>query len=272
MVSRICGSPPFPARRLPCLTGPFGRTALDPHPCRTTAVVGEGADAVGASEDFVEAVGQFCEGNIRVDVLGDIEGGFHGQRQPRDDAECAQSDDHSWEAVRVALPAHFGQFTVGADEFERSHSRSEAFLGIAGAMRGRRDAARHRNMRQRREIGQSGTGFMEDGGHFSVAKAGADGHGGALRVLRVHFDQPRQTLQPHQVAAGIGDSVEGVAAAQRPYTGRRSDDVLQLLDRSGAMDALGTEDGVSGPVLYRCARCEHAPSREFLGAWFTGRL
>ncbi len=63
--------------------------------------VGEDADAVAGAEDVVEVMLELGEGDVGVDGLGDLEGGFDVEGDAGDDAEQTEVDDGTVELVAV---------------------------------------------------------------------------------------------------------------------------------------------------------------------------
>ena len=109
--------------------------ALDPELGAAMVLpVGEEADGVAGGEDVVEVVLELGEGEVGVDGLGDLVGGFEVEGDAGDDADAAEMDDGAEEGVAVVGAGEGVEGAVGGDELDGGDGGGEVLVVDAGAM------------------------------------------------------------------------------------------------------------------------------------------
>ena len=207
--------------------------------------VGEEADAVGAGLDGVKVVFHGGEGEIFVDVLAHLVGGLDVEGDFCDYAQRAEADDGSLEKVVVLLPREFHDVASGGDEFERGDRGGEVAIFSAGTMRGGAAGSCYGDVRERGEVVESETFGVEQRGQLAVGDAGVHCDGARLGIERDDFVQ---WLQGQKSVFGIDNVVEAVARAQDFEFGLFLDEILNLGERLGGVQAVRAVFEVAGPV------------------------
>ena len=184
-------------------------------------------------------------GQVLVDVLADVEGRHRVERQPGDDAERAEGHHSPGEPARVGLPAHGHEVAVRGDHLDGRHRRGEAADGVAGAVGPGRARAGHRDVRQRRQVGQRAPGLLQRDGRLAVrqARAQPDGRSGG-----VDLDQARQARHGNEIAGSVRQAVERMAGSEGPDPRAPGHQALQLRQGCRPVEALGSERDITRPV------------------------
>ena len=221
-------------------------TILHPELPGVIPPLGEDRHALARRED----VGRiFVQGRPRqalVDALGDLVRRLGVERDPRDGPERAEAHDDARE-VRIAAP-EADDLPRRGHELERADGRREVAVAVSRTVGRRGDRARHRDVRQRREVVQRAPVRMQRLGQLAVADGAAAGH-----PVVADLDRCRQPLQRDELT-GVGDGVEGVARAEDADPLRARDQLRQLVHRRRAMDPRGGVGVVPRPVRLPHAR------------------
>ena len=186
-----CAERRVPART--ALTGAdtYADAALAPHLChRLPAPVGEQADAVSAAEDTVHIVEHRRPRQSRVHLLHDVVRRLDLERQRDDDAQRAEPDDRAGQ-LGVG-PGERQQAPIGCHQLEAGHRRREVGRAVTRPVRGGRDGARDRDVRQGRQVVQGPAASVQLRGQLAVAHGRADPDRPAAGV---EVDQHRQRVQ-----------------------------------------------------------------------------
>ncbi len=146
--------------------------ALHPHRVQRRAEARDDADAVTGAGDGVEVLAERVPREPFEDPLAQLERGLDVERDARDDAERAEVHDRALEVGVAALEP--SQLAVGGQQLERAHRRGEVAVGVAGPVRGGRDRARHRDVRERGEVVQGEAAAVELDRQLAVREAGAE--------------------------------------------------------------------------------------------------
>jgi hypothetical protein len=94
------------------------------------------------------------------------------QRDPYDRPDGTEADDDTRE---VGICARHGQeVTVSGDDLELGNRGREVPVAVAGAVGRRGDRARHRDVRQRRQVREREAAATEDSGELPVAGCAAE--------------------------------------------------------------------------------------------------
>ena len=244
---------PVPRRRGGRLVGVIDALLAPDLGAQRRAPVREDAHAVRRGDDLVEGFYQLVVGEVVVDVLADVEGGDHVERQSGDDSQRPKSDDGAVERVAVAVTVQRHDRTTGHHHLQRAHRRREAAVALARAVSSGRDRPGHRDVRQRPEVGQCPALIVQRPRHLAVPHAGSD-RGASL--VRVDLEQVGQSRDGDLVAVGVREPVEGVTGAERPDAAGDREQLLKLDDRCGAVMSGGAIDDVARPVRAprRCSR------------------
>ncbi len=149
------------------------------------------------------------------------------------------------EAVAVAVAAEGDGVAVGGDQVEGAYRGGQRAVAVARAVGAGGDGAGHRDVRQGREVGQREAVRVQYGGEFGVAHPGGDADGGGGGV-DVHLRRERAEFD--QVAVGVGDVVEGVAAAEGLDPAGAGDEPAQFAEGGRSVHALRGEGQVGRPV------------------------
>src|ERR1700722_19955250 len=112
-------------------------TALDPELSGAAVLpVGEDGDAVAGTHDVGEVVLEFAEGQVPVDDLRHFEARLQGEGEMSDDAERAEADDGSGDAVAVLIAGEGVDGAICRDEFDGGDGGGEVSIAHAGAVGG----------------------------------------------------------------------------------------------------------------------------------------
>lgn len=240
--TRRVGRMPWPVRRRRAEEVPASSPrSFDPDLVHLVAgPVGEQADAVPGVLDLVEVLVHRFPGQAVEDVLAEVERRHQVEGQPGHHTQRAETDDHA------AVPGERLQLAVGGHQLHTGHRRRQALVTPSGAVGRRRDGARHRAVRQRREVGQGEPGGVQLDRDVTVA--GRRGHRDRRRT-RVEDDVPVERGEIEQDATrAVRDVVETVPAADRLDRARAGDGLLNLSDRAWPEDPLRGEGLISRPV------------------------
>ncbi len=227
------------ARGDPAFDPELGSAALLP--------VGEQADAVACAEDVVKVVLELGKGQVSVDRLGDLEGGFEVERDLGHGTEQTEVNDGSVELFAVGAGEGV-EVTVGVDELDGRDRGGEVPVVDSGAVGSGGDGAGDGDVGQGGKIVQRKALGVDHGSDVAVADTGSDGDGLCLLV-----DGDVLEFAEGDLGVGaIGEGVEGVPGSERTDAGIVFDHLLELGNSGGFEEIIGVVGEVSRPVGSMC--------------------
>ena len=171
------------------LGGRIAGAALEPDLVDLPAPARERRDGVRAREDVVA---ERVPGEPLEDVLAHLVGRLDVQLEAHDRAERAERDDVALEVLLTA--ADGDELAAGGHELQRGDGRGEVAVAVARAVRGGRDGARDRDVRQRGEVGERHALAGQLGRQRAVADAARHGDDAAPVV---DADLRRERVEQH---------------------------------------------------------------------------
>ncbi len=180
----------------------------------------EQAHAVRRGSDVVEPAQERFDREVLEHVLAHRVARLHGEDEPGDDAEGTQRHHRAREQRRSLGPPQGHELAVRAHDVELDHRRREAPAPVAGPVRRGGARAGHRDVRERRQVVECEPGPVQRSAQLAVAHAAVDRDRAGYRI---DLDRPWETCQRHEVAARVGEVVEGVPGADGAHrVGRRA--------------------------------------------------
>ncbi len=183
---------------------------------------------------------------VLVDVLAHIKRRQNVERQLGDDAEAAEAHGCPAKLLAVPFARQMDDVAGAGDDLHRRDGRREAAVAVARAVCPRRAGTGDGDMRERGHIVQREAGPMQFSGEVLIPDAAGNRHGAARGVDRHRRLEP---VERDKVLGRVGDIGERVARADHLQLAVPGDQVLNLGDRFGIVQAGGTEGGISGPVV-----------------------
>ncbi len=165
---------------------------------------------------------QLVVGEVVVDVLADVEGGDHVERQACDDAERPQRDDGAGERVAVAVAVQRDELAVGASPSQAAHRRREAAV-VRRPSRG----SRSRPPRPPRCAAATRGWPVPSHGRAAAGATSPYRMPAATETCRRPASTSSRWRQPGDgdlVAVGVREPVERVAGADSPDAAGAGDD------------------------------------------------